>query len=308
MRCLVLGGGGFLGSHLCDALVARRYSVRILEKYGICKDNISHLLDKTELLEGDFTDSNCLEDAIRGIDVIFHLVSTTLPKTSNDNIVCDISTNLVPTLSLLEIARRRNVRKIIFFSSGGTVYGIPKTIPISEEHPTNPICSYGIHKLAIEKYLYLYYHSYGLDYTVLRIANPYGERQNCRGNQGAVSVFSYKAIRKDPVEIWGDGLIIRDYIYVGDVVKAAIAALNYTGDHKIYNIGSGIGLSLLDVVNGIEGILGYRLDVQFKQSRGIDVPANILDTSKAKQELAWVPEISFHDGLMKTIKYISSLI
>lgn len=306
MKCLVLGGGGFQGSHLSDALLDAGHAVRIFERKGIIKNNVAHILEKVEWIEGDFADSGHLEEVVKGVDVIFHLVSTTLPKTSNDNVVYDISTNLIPTLHLLEAARKNNIKKVIFFSSGGTVYGIPRNTPISEDYPTNPICSYGIHKLAIEKYLHFYYHNYGIDYAILRISNPYGERQDFHGHQGAVSVFSYKALKKEPVEIWGDGLIVRDYIHVSDVISAAVALLWYKGDYKVFNIGSGIGMSLLEVVHAIEKVVEYSVKLKFMPARDVDTPVNILDVVRAKRFLSWSPKVNFSEGIDWTVRYIAS--
>jgi UDP-glucose 4-epimerase len=304
MKCLLLGGGGFQGSHLCDALLKAGYSVLIFEKKGIRRDNIAHALSRIKLIEGDFSDKRQLEEAVQGVDFIFHLISTTLPSSSNENMPYDISTNVVPTLDLLELSRKNGVKKVVFFSSGGTVYGIPSKLPISEEHPTDPICSYGIHKLTVEKYLNLCHELYGADYAVLRVSNPYGERQNVATHQGAVAVFSHKALIGEPIEIWGDGSVVRDYIYVADVVRAALNVLDHKGPHRVFNIGSGIGMSLKDVVSEIEKVVGHSLDVRYRPSRPLDVPANILDIGLARNELHWEPEISFEAGLARTLMYL----
>jgi UDP-glucose 4-epimerase len=301
MRCLVLGGGGFQGSHLSEALLKAGYAVRIFEKRNVCRDNIAHLMNRVDWCEGDYSDSSQLDEAVRGADYVFHLVSTTLPKHSNENMTYDISSNVIATLNLLEISRKREVKKIIFFSSGGTVYGVPNEIPIKEEHHTNPICSYGIHKLAIEKYLSLFHYLYGAEYAVLRISNPYGDRQGISGDQGAVAVFSHRALKNEPIEIWGDGSVVRDYLHISDVIRAAVAVLDYRGNHRIFNIGSGAGMSLNEVVSAIERSVGYPLRVQYKPARPLDVPVNILDISLARNVLGWRPEVSFADGLAMTV-------
>ena len=219
MKCLVLGGGGFIGSHICDQLVAAGHEVRVFEKVGLSKTNILHLKDHIEWMEGDFLNPDCLRNAVKGMEIIFHLVSSTLPKDSNDNPAYYILSNVIPTIHLLEAARNAGVRKIILSSSGGTVYGIPAHLPISEGHPTEPTCSYGIHKLMIEKYFALYYKLYGLDYAVMRISNPYGERQRITGSQGVIPIFLCKILQGETIEIWGDGEIVRDYIYISDVAR-----------------------------------------------------------------------------------------
>lgn len=306
MKCLVLGGGGFLGSHLCETLLNKGHEVRIFEKENAIRDNVSHFFERIEWVEGDFALFDHFGSLLKGIDVVFHLISTTLPKTSNDDIVYDISSNLIPTLHLLEASRKHGVKKIIFFSSGGTVYGIPNSIPISESHTAEPICSYGIHKLAIEKYLHFYYHNYALDYAVLRISNPYGERQSPFRSQGVMAVFPYKALKREPIEIWGDGSIIRDYIYISDLMEAVIAILSYRGKYKVFNIGSGTGVSLLEVINEIHNIVGFNPEVRFMQPRNIDVPINVLNIERAVRELSWGPRESFTSGLEKTIRHIAS--
>lgn len=305
MKGLVLGGGGFLGSHVCEALLSAGLSVHIFEKELVAKDHVRHLLDKVEWHEGDFTNKIHLENAVKGVDFIVHAVCTTLPKTSNENPVYDISTNLVPTLYLLDAAKSSGVKKIIFFSSGGTVYGVPKTTPITEDHPTDPLVSYGIQKLAIEKYLRLYHHLHGLDYGIMRVSNPYGERQRPVAAQGAVTVFLYKAFKKEEIEVWGDGSVTRDYLHVSDVAAAAASILKYKGGHKIFNIGSGRGLTLLELISSIEKVVGRKLDVRFTPARPFDVPVNVLDITRAKRELLWSPKVGLEEGLKRTLDYLS---
>ncbi len=308
MKALVLGGGGFLGSHVVDALLGEGYAVRIFEKESVKCDNIEHVLDKVELVEGDFTNETHLKEAVKGVDYIVHCISTTFPKGSNDNPAYDISSNLVSTLHLLDAAVAEKVKKVIFFSSGGTVYGIPEKSPIPEEHPTDPLVSYGIQKLAIEKYLKLYQHLYGLDYGIMRISNPYGERQRPLATQGAVTVFLYKALKNESIEIWGDGTVTRDYLYVTDVSRAVTKLLKYTGDTRLFNIGSGKGLSLLDIVSSIEAVIGTRLDVRYTPARPFDVPVNVLDTTRASTVLGWTPSVELSEGLALTVDYLKGLL
>src|SRR3972149_10968356 len=241
MKYLVLGGGGFIGSHVCDSLVKAGHQVRIFEKEHVSKNNIEHLISSIEWVEGDFTNETHLKEIVKGVDIIIHSIGTTHPRTSNENPVYDISSNLISTLHLLDAAKDEGVKKVIFFSSGGTVYGIPKTIPIPEDHPTEPLCSYGIQKLAIEKYLRLYHYLYGLDYAIMRIYNPYGERQRPHALQGAVAVFMNKALIGEGIEIWGDGSVTRDYLHISDVARAVSILSDYHGEYKLFNIGGGHG-------------------------------------------------------------------
>jgi UDP-glucose 4-epimerase len=174
-RALLLGGSGFLGSHLLEALLADGYDVRVFDR--IRKPTGVGRPPGVEVCEGDFGNYSDLAAALEGREVVFHLIATTVPKTSNDDPAHDLETNLVATVRLLDIARRNKVKKIVFASSGGTIYGVPATVPIPEHHETRPICSYGIHKLAIEHYLHLYHRLHDLDYCVLRVSNAFGERQ-----------------------------------------------------------------------------------------------------------------------------------
>jgi len=306
LKCLVLGGGGFLGSHLCNALLARGHSIRVFDRPNLRRFRKFDGAEKIEWFEGDFTNRNDVARIIPGCDVVYHLISTTLPKTSNANTIYDISTNLLGTLHLLELVRNSDIRKIVFISSGGTVYGIPHKIPIKESHPTNPICSYGICKLTIEKYLHLYHHLHGLDYCILRLANPFGERQSVFGDQGAIAVFLYKAMMREKIEIWGDGSVVRDYIHVSHAVDAMIKAIEYKDDKHIFNIGSGKGKSLNDVAEEVTKVTGYKVDIIFKDRRPMDVPVNILDVEKAKHSLKWKPEIKFEDELNATYTWMKN--
>jgi UDP-glucose 4-epimerase len=304
MKCLILGGAGFLGSHIADQLVATGHDIRLFDRFEAVKTNIQHLVPKYELVQGDFGNHAIINDATRGIDVVYHLISTTLPKTSNDDMAFDLSTNVVSTLALLDACKANGVKKVIFISSGGTVYGTPLEIPIPETHPTDPICSYGIHKLAIEKYLHLYHYLHGLEYGVMRVANPYGERQRPDGAQGAVAVFLGKMLRNEPIEIWGDGSVVRDYLYVHDVAVAAEKLATYLPSPnapRTFNIGAGHGLSLLQVVDGLAKALNKAPQVKFAPARKLDVPSNVLDISAAQQHLKWSPAVSFEEGLRRTV-------
>ena len=305
MNCVILGGGGFLGYHLSQALLTAGHRVRIFDRPNLERFSLSHDSGNVEWTEGDFVNQEDLEAAIAGCDVVYHLVSTTLPKSSNDNPVYDMETNVIGTLRLLELAKRKN-KKIIFVSSGGTVYGIPEEIPIKESHPTNPICSYGIVKVVIEKYLYLYRHLHNLDYCVIRPSNPFGERQRVTGAQGAVAVFLHKALRDEPIEIWGDGTVVRDFIYVGDLITALVKALTYTGEQRIFNIGSGQGKTLNDLLSEMEALLDRQIHRIYIQSRAFDVPSNVLDISMAARHLNWQPTTSFKEGLSRTLTWISA--
>jgi len=298
-KALVLGGGGFLGSHLADALLLEGQSVRIFERPGIPRYRNFTESEKIEWQEGDFNSQADIEVAVQGCSVVYHLISTTLPKSSNDNPIYDIESNVIGTVRLLEAARRAEVKKIVFISSGGTVYGIPKSVPITEEHSTDPTSSYGITKLAIEKYMSLYHELYGLDYSIIRLANPYGERQKSNAAQGVVAIFLHKAMTEQSIDIWGDGSVVRDYIYISDVIRVISKVTNYSGDVRIFNVGSGTGRSLNTILDTIENILKKPVKRTYKVGRLFDVPENVLDIQLAMKVLDWKPEVSFEEGVKK---------
>jgi UDP-glucose 4-epimerase len=304
MKCLILGGGGFLGSHLTDALLAQGHTIRIFDRANLARYRTFLNGEPIEWMEGDFTNRAEVAQAVSGCDVVFHLVSTTLPRSSNDNPAFDVESNVIGTLHLLEAMRRHGAQKIVFTSSGGTVYGVPRDVPIGESHPTEPICSYGIGKLAIEKYLHLTHVLHGIDYCVLRLANPFGERQRLNAAQGAVAVFMHKALRGETIEIWGDGSVIRDYFHVSDAVSALLKAMTYRGEDRIFNIGSGSGKSLNEILAAIEVLLGSPVARTNLAGRAFDVPSNVLDISKARELLGWTPQLSFGDGLARTADWI----
>ncbi len=302
MNYLVLGGDGFQGYHLCRRLLENGNTVRVFDRTSFNKDKLAGAGKGLDWVEGDFGDHQLVEQAVSDVDVIFHLICTTLPKTSNDDPAYDVMSNVVPTLRLLEKARTTGVKKIIFFSSGGTVYGVPETLPIAEDHPTRPICAYGIHKLSIEKYLHLYHVLHGVDYAIVRIANPYGANQSVDRGQGAIAVFLHKMFAGEPVEVWGDGSVVRDYIHVDDVVEAVVRLIAYKGTHKIFNIGSGRGLSINEIIAIITKALRHRPMIRYQPGRALDVPANVLDVRRAEQELGWHPKISFEEGIRMCVK------
>jgi UDP-glucose 4-epimerase len=307
MRCLVLGGAGFIGSHIVDGLIARGHRVRIFDLPRISTSNLEKSIGSVEIFSGDFGNVNDIAPALEDVDVVIHLVCTTLPGPSNENPAYDVESNVIGTLNLLKQAVAQGVRKIVFSSSGGTVYGIPHGLPIAETHSTNPTCSYGITKLTIEKYLALFHQLYNLDYTILRLANPYGERQRINGVQGAVTVFMGKTFLRQPIEIWGDGSVARDYFYISDLVSAFAAAIEPKTPSKIYNISGGIAYSLNDIVSVIRRVAGVEPEVRYTPARKLDVPVNCLDIELAKRELGWQPQIALEEGVARTWEWLKAL-
>ncbi|HDS16249.1 MAG TPA: NAD-dependent epimerase/dehydratase family protein [Proteobacteria bacterium] len=305
MNCLVLGGAGFIGSHAVEALLAAGHQVRILERPACSLVNIAAVRDRVEVFFGDFTVRRELTAALSGIDLVLHMAGTVLPASSNLDPLFDIQSNLMGTVTLLEEAVRNGVKKVVFASSGGTVYGVAGSLPLVEEAPTEPLSSYGIVKLATEKYLKLFQHLYGLDYTILRIANPYGERQRIDGAQGAVAVFLGRLKRRQAIEIWGDGEIARDYLYISDLSAAILKACEKNISKGLFNIGGGRPWTLNEVLAELEIVSGRRAEVIYKPSRACDTPLNWLDCTRARQELDWEAQVDFREGLRRTWEWVS---
>ena len=291
-RALILGAGGFIGFHLCEALVKAEKTVRAFDQ--TIPANLSSSL---EWIKGDFHDKDTLYKAVVGCSTVYHLIATTLPASSNDRPAYDAQTNILSTLQLLEIAVANGVKKVVFVSSGGTVYGITNPKPIKENHATNPICAYGISKLAIEKYLHLYHHLYGLNYCILRVANPYGANQKGTGVQGIIGTLLTKIMLGQPLEIWGDGMVVRDFIHIDDVTAALVKAWDYHGSESVFNIGSGQGHSLNDLISKLEYLHGKPIEKHYTAARNLDVPYNVLDIRRAQEYLGWQPTITLQDGI-----------
>ncbi|MGR9086492.1 MAG: NAD-dependent epimerase/dehydratase family protein [Gammaproteobacteria bacterium] len=306
LNCVILGGGGFIGSAIADRLLADGHSLRIFEWPRVLPYREFPVAEKVEWVKGDMLSRHDLTRALEGMDVVLHLVSTTLPKNSNDDPIYDVQSNLVGSLQMLNLMAELEIRRIVFISSGGTVYGSPEYLPIDERHPTNPRVSYGITKLAIEKYLLMYERLYGIQATILRVANPYGERQRVETAQGAVGVFLNRALRSLPVDIWGDGSVVRDYLHVSDVAEAFARAVTYRGDKHIFNISSGTGVSLNQLLDILEDVLELSIRRNYLPARPFDVPVSILSPALAKQELAWEPRVSLPEGILRTARWLNS--
>jgi UDP-glucose 4-epimerase len=304
MKITIFGGGGFIGSAIADRLLKDGHALRIFERPRVAPYRQFLSTESVEWITGDFSSVHDVSTAIDGVDTVLHLISTTLPKNSNDDPVYDVQSNLVATLQLLDAMVKKHVGKIVFISSGGTVYGNPVYVPVDENHPTEPRVSYGITKLAVEKYLLMYQDLHGIKANILRVANPYGERQRIETAQGAVGVFLSKAMRQEPIDIWGDGSVTRDYLHVSDVAEAFACAVAYSGKKSVFNISSGVGTSLNEMIAMLETHLGVAVSRYYLPGRSFDVPVNVLDNTLARIELGWVPQVGMLDGIVRTANWM----
>ncbi|WP_213939883.1 NAD-dependent epimerase/dehydratase family protein [Pseudomonas sp. dw_612] len=308
MKILIFGGGGFIGSAIADRLLADGHALRIFERPRVEPYRKFSTGESVEWITGDLMSNHDVSEALDGMDAVLHLVSTTLPKTSNDDPIYDVQSNLVATLQILNAMVAKRVSRIIFISSGGTVYGPPTYLPIDELHPTEPQVSYGITKLAIEKFLLMYQHLHGINATVLRVTNPYGERQRVETAQGAVGVFLSRALKDESIQIWGDGSVTRDYIYVSDVAEAFALSLKYEGPYSVFNISSGTGVSINELIERIETVVDGTISKEYLPGRPYDVPVSVLDNALAARELNWSPKVGLDDGLKLTSTWMKRTI
>ncbi|KAF2391009.1 MULTISPECIES: NAD-dependent epimerase/dehydratase family protein [Pseudomonas] len=303
MKITVFGGGGFIGSTIVDRLLLDGHSIRVFERprVGEYRKFLPH--ENVEWMTGDLSATSDINKAVEGVDAVLHLVSTTLPKSSNEDPVYDVQSNLVASLQLLNAMVAHKVGRIVFISSGGTVYGSPKYLPIDEKHPTDPEVSYGITKLAIEKYILMYGHLHGIKPVILRVANPYGERQRVETAQGAVGVFIHNVLKQLPIEIWGDGSVQRDFLHVSDVAEAFAKAISYSGTAGVFNISSGVGTSLNSLLELIGEVSGGEVPRVYKPGRSFDVPVSVLSNDLARDELGWSPQVSMKEGIARTFEW-----
>ncbi|MGZ8272051.1 MAG: NAD-dependent epimerase/dehydratase family protein [Methylophilus sp.] len=292
MKILVLGGNGFIGSYIVDKLVAANHELVV---YGRSIDeNIKN--PAVSYIQGDFSDTVKLSEAIAGSDVIVHAISSTVPSTSNLDPIADIQQNLVSTVRLLQLMAQSDVKRLIYLSSGGTVYGKPSQLPVPETHALNPICSYGVVKVAIENYIGMYHELYGIQPIIIRASNPYGARQSHSGVQGALTTFLYNNLHKKNITIWGDGETRRGYVYIDDLVDFCKLAIE-SSEIGTFNVDADKNHSLNELIQMIENVTGIKSNVIYKERRAFDIKEMHLDITKAQATFDWTPQYSIHEGI-----------
>ena len=301
---LILGGSGFIGRHVALKLARLGHRVIVADRTVPPCEFPADVRARITWTSFDMTTTNW-EFLIQGAAVIHHYAWTTIPATANADPVCDLRANVVPTVALLEaIKRRTNRPRLVFASSGGTVYGKLRQVPVVEDHPLLPITAYGASKAAVELYLGHYRAVYGLDCRVARLANPFGAGQDFSRGQGAATTFLHQAVTGRPITIWGDGEVVRDYIHISDAAAGmvALASAPQTDGRWIFNIASGHGVSLNGIVAELEAQLGRTLQVVRESGRPFDVPISVLDVTLAWTVLGWSPRLSFQDGVARTLQ------
>lgn len=301
-KVLVIGGTGFIGSHVANLLLLNNYSVKVVSRNTKHKNINSKDI---EYITADINNKSEVNKFTSDIQYVFHIASTTNPQSSSDDLNFDIQTNLCSTINILEACVKNNILKFIYFSSGGTVYGVPEILPVKEKANCLPISSYGIVKLTVEHYINYFHHKHGLSYNILRLSNPYGPGQSPLGTQGLIGIFLYKIQKNIDINIFGDGHIIRDYIYIDDVAELCIKVLQSNQENHIINVGSGIGTTINDVVNEIINITNQSPNILYTEHRNFDVPKIYLDITKAKQIFDWEPSTTLSNGIKKTLTWLN---
>ncbi|WP_321783635.1 NAD-dependent epimerase/dehydratase family protein [Paraburkholderia sp. J94] len=303
----VTGSTGFLGRALMAQLVSEGHAVRTAVHPAATRGN----RDMRDAIRLDASVDEW-RAAFEGCDGVFHLAWSTVPSIANADPIADLDTNLMGTVRLLEALRHAPQIPLVFASSGGTVYGAAETLPVAEHHPLRPLTAYGASKAAAEQYAMLYRRTWNVDARIIRLSNPFGPGQNTNGQLGAASIFAARALNHQLIEIWGDGSAIRDYVYIDDAVAGFMATMlaprsRFGAIEPIINIGSGRGVSLREIVSFLTHILEHPVEVSFKPSRGFDVPASLLDISRARSLLGWAPTITFEEGMSRYIAYLKEL-
>lgn len=304
MKVLVTGGAGFIGSHVVDALVAEEYQVAVVD--DLSTGRADNLNSQARFYQVDIRSPE-LEDvfAAERPEVISHHAARANVRESMEKPILYADVNVLGSLNLLELSRTYGVRKIIYISTGGAVYGEPQYLPVNEGHPIHPLDPYGASKHHVEHYLYLYQTNYGLAYTILRYPNVYGPRQDPHGEAGVVAIFAHLMLQGQQVVINGSGEQERDFVYVSDVAQANLLALE-KGDGGIYNVGSGAGTSINEIFSQLRAITGYQGDEVHGPPKLGEVFKVYLDATLARTELGWGPRISLEEGLRRTVEYFAS--
>lgn len=307
MNVIVVAAGGFVGTNLVKGLASiEGIQLTLVDSDLAYLENALSFAPNAKAIVSPFDDNTDFHRLVKGADLVFHLFSSNIPASQQTGIKADLRRNVEWTASLLDACVAEKVKKVAFISSGGTVYGIVDHCPIPEDAPTSPITSYGFQKLAIEKMLYLYKRIYRLDFCALRLSNPFGPFQRPNGVQGAMTTFIYRTLKGEELTVYGDGSVVRDYIYIDDAIAAVIKVALSKSKHDTYNIGSGKGLSLNDIIAMVGNTLKKTPVVSYLPSRPVDVPTNYLNVSRYEEEFGPICKTSIEQGIQATAYFLAN--
>lgn len=306
MKVLIIGAASFIGINLVQQLTKTVEKLTLVDNNDLFFNPLKELhLNNVEFKVCPFEINSDFDSILESHDVVYHLASTNIPATSNQKIPEELSANIIVTSKFLDACIRKNIKKVVFISSGGTVYGKEINCPIKEDSPTYPISSYGLQKVTIEKLLYLYHHQYGIDYRCIRLANPYGPYQRPNGILGVVTTFIDRILKNEKIIMYGDGSVVRDFIFIDDAIKGII---NIAGDapYKIFNLGCGYGTSIKDLLITIQKVLNKTANIEYLPERKNDVPENFLDISRYESVFGKLNPISLEEGILKTAAFLKN--
>ncbi|MBP5460536.1 MAG: NAD-dependent epimerase/dehydratase family protein [Lachnospiraceae bacterium] len=306
MNIILLGAAGFIGTNLVIELAKDPDNkITVVDR---SRDFFTTIQSKNipgiNILESEFDLNTDFDKLVAGQDVVYHLVSTIVPTTSNRTIPNEIMANVVMSAALFEACVHQGVKKVVFISSGGTIYDKDAVCPLDENAPTNPITSYGVQKITIEKLLYMYHYMHGLDYRIIRLSNPYGPYQRPNGILGAVTTFTYKALKDEEVVVYGDGSVVRDFIYIDDAVRGILNIVNGNDDQHVFNLGCGYGTSIRQVLKTLASVLDKKVDIRFTEGRKVDVPVNFLNIARYESAYGCLNPVSLEEGIRKTALFL----
>lgn len=306
MNISIIGGAGFIGTNLVIELAHKSTNkIRVIDKRDEYFTSLKSFgYSNVTFMTASFDTDADFEHQVENCDVVYHLASTNFPGVSNQQIPEELGTNIVVTAKLLDACIKQNVKKVVFISSGGTVYGKKGQYPIEEDTVTYPISTYGVQKLVIEKLLYLYRYQFGLDYRIIRLANPYGPYQRPDGRLGVVTTFVNRALTDGILQVYGDGSIVRDFIYIDDAVRGIVNITNGENELRVFNLGSGKGTSINEVIEAIRKTIRPDLEVNYIASRSADVPVNYLDITRYERFYGALNPISLEEGIKKTAEFL----
>jgi UDP-glucose 4-epimerase len=302
MRILVTGGAGFIGSNVADRFVELGHEVAVLD--DLSSGFRSLVPPQARFYHADLADAAAVDRAIADFrpDLVDHHAAQIDVRRSVSDPIFDARINVLGALGLLQACTRHGVKKFVYASTGGALYGEGRQLPATEEHPVNPESPYGVSKHTLEHYLFLWKLLHGLDYTILRYPNVYGPRQNPHGEAGVNAIFIGLMLQGKTPHIFGTGEQVRDYLYVMDVVDANARALE-RGSGEMVNLGTGVGTSVNDIFRELKGILGFQGEPVYEPARAGEVQRIYLDASRAGDVLGWTAGTTFHDGLVRTVEW-----
>ncbi len=306
MNIAIIGGAGFIGTNLTINLSRNTTdNIKVIDRENAFFSDLKELaLERVEYEVAPFSIDANFDEQIKGCNVVYHLASTVFPGNSNIDISIELQNNVNVTARLLDACVRQGVDKVIFISSGGAVYGKKGKCPVEEDMVTYPITSYGIQKIAIEKLLYLYRYQKGLDYRIIRLANPYGPYQRPNGKLGVVTTFVYKALTDGKIEVYGDGNIVRDFIYIDDAINGIINIVEGQNEYRVFNLGSGKGTSVNEVIQAIKECIREDVSINYIEARNVDVPENYLDISRYENNYGKLNGLELKEGIIKTAEFM----